>query len=124
MNVMRHKSWVYALALVVWFAAEAGGAASHLAVNADDSNPPGSAGTAAVEKSFPAQGIDQVQVNVQVGSICVRTDRACVVQVKAVRRVEGLSSGEASRWLERARVVIERQGKTIVVRDIVPDDQS
>jgi hypothetical protein len=75
-----------------------------------------------VERSFPAQGVRQVKASVQVGTLRVETDSPDTVRVKAVRRLEGLSDSEASRWLERARVVVEQQGTAIVVRDIVPKE--
>jgi hypothetical protein len=75
-----------------------------------------------VEKSFPAQGVRQVKASVQVGTLRVETDSPDTVRVKAVRRLEGLTGSEASRWLERARVVVEQQGSAVVVKDIVPKE--
>jgi hypothetical protein len=75
-----------------------------------------------VEKSFPARGVRQVKASVQVGTLRVDTDSPDAVRVRAVRRLDGLSASEASRWLERARVVIEQQGSAIVIKDIVPKE--
>src|SRR5439155_18626381 len=62
MRVMRHNGWAYAVVIAVWSWAEAGGAAAHLAASVDDSSPAGSRRTAAVEKSFPVDGIGEVQI--------------------------------------------------------------
>src|SRR5581483_9574296 len=66
-----------------------------------------------VERSFPAHGVRQVKASVQVGTLRIETDSPDTVRVKAVRRLEGLSDSEASRWLERARVVVEQQGTAV-----------
>src|SRR5262245_47730533 len=76
-----------------------------------------------VEKRIPAGGIASVRANVFVGPIRVYADSPEAVQVKAVRIAQGGTAEERRRWIEESRLEIDQEGRTLVIRDVVPRNQ-
>ena len=73
------------------------------------------------EKVLPAAGVRTVRANVEVGSLRLRTDSASEVRVVALRRMKGGTDADQERWLRETKLEIDRQGDTVVIKDVVPD---
>lgn len=72
--------------------------------------------------SLPASGAARVNIDVPFGSVRIFTDSPDAVRVRAVRSVgENASEEERRRWLDEARITIDRQGDAVVIKDVLPD---
>jgi len=76
---------------------------------------------ARVEKVIPASGIRTLRASVEVGTLKFRTDSAGEVKVIGIRRVKGGTDADQARWLEETKVEIDRQGDTVIIKDVVPE---
>jgi hypothetical protein len=75
-----------------------------------------------VEKTLPAEGVEQVRASVKIGSLRVEAGGRDAIEVTAVRTFGDLSDADARRWREESRVTIEQQGDAVVVEDIIPEE--
>ena len=105
---MRRTAWLSSLALL------SGCVASSALIAAGQKE-------SRVEKAIPASGIRTVRASVEVGSLRIRTDSAGDLKVVGIRRVKGGTDADQARWLQETKVEIDRQGDTVVIKDIVPE---